>query len=106
MQDGLTANTTHGPAIHAVRAGGEEGGDAAYTSTEGGNGLGSTFNREDATDRDGRHQRADSSGGRRASLANPRTAGMILRVSPRQTGAHGPRSGRYFGNTRWGRLRL
>jgi hypothetical protein len=69
MQDGSTANITHGPAIHAVRAGGGEGGDAAYTGLEGGNGLESTFNREDAADRDGRHQRADSTGGRRASLA-------------------------------------
>jgi hypothetical protein len=89
MQDGLAANTTHVPAIHAVRAGGGEGGDAVYTGTEGGNGLGSTFNREDAANVNRRHQRADSTGGRRASLAKSQDRGNDFE-SLTQTGRVGP----------------
>jgi hypothetical protein len=44
-----------GTAIHAVRAGGGEGGVAVYKGAEGGNGPGSAFNREDAADRNERH---------------------------------------------------
>jgi hypothetical protein len=89
MQDGLTANTIHGPALHVVRAGGGEGGAAAYKGAEGGNGTGSALNREDAADRNGRHQRADSTDSRRASLAKTQNRGDDFK-SFTQAGRVGP----------------
>jgi hypothetical protein len=86
MQDGLSANATHGATISVVRASGGEGGAVAYKGVEGGNGPGFALNREDSSDENRRHQRADFTVVDGHRWPNPRTAGMILRVSPRQSG--------------------
>jgi hypothetical protein len=86
MQDGLTADTTHGSAIHVVQASGGAGGVVAYQGAEGGNGPGSALNREDCPDGNKRQgvQIPRIVDGQR--WPSPRTAGMILRVSPEQVG--------------------
>jgi hypothetical protein len=69
MQDGFITDTTHGPAIHAVRPGGGESGDAVYKGAEVGDGTGSTLDRKESPDGKRGHQRSDSLSSRRASLA-------------------------------------
>jgi hypothetical protein len=69
MQDGFAANTTQVATIHAVRAGGGEGGVAVYKGVKGGDGIGSTLDRKESPDGNRGHQRSGSSGSRRASLA-------------------------------------
>jgi hypothetical protein len=68
MQDGLSADTTRRATISIVRASGGEGGSVAYKGVEGGNGPGSALNREDPSDENRRHQRADSTDSGRAPL--------------------------------------
>jgi hypothetical protein len=75
MQDGFTANTTHGPTSHVVRLGGREGGAAAYKGVEGGDGIESTLDRKESPDGNRGHQRSGSSGSRRASLAQSQDCG-------------------------------
>jgi hypothetical protein len=60
MQDGLSADTTRRATICVVRTSGGEGGAVAYKGVEGGNGSGSALNREDSSDGNRRHQRAES----------------------------------------------
>jgi hypothetical protein len=86
MQDGFITDTTHGPAIHAVQPGGGESGDAVYKGAEVGDGTGSTLDRKESPDGKRGHQRSDPRVVDGHRWPNPRTAGMILRVSPRQTG--------------------
>jgi hypothetical protein len=89
MQDGLSANTTRGATISVVRANGGEGGAIAYKGVEGGNGPGSALNREDSSDGNRRHQRADSTDSGRAPLAKSQNGGndtegfiQTVRVGP------------------------
>jgi hypothetical protein len=69
MQDGFAANTTHVATIHAVRAGGGEGGVAVYKGVKGGDGIGSTLDKKESPDGNRGHQHSGSLGSRRASLA-------------------------------------
>jgi hypothetical protein len=75
MQDGFTANTTHGSTVHAVPACGGESGVAVYKGDKGGDGIGSTLDRKESPDGNRRHQRSGSSGSRRASLAQSQDRG-------------------------------
>jgi hypothetical protein len=83
MQDGFIANTTHGSTIHAVPACGRESGVAVYKAETGLN-LRSTGRSLLRGTGDISVQVPRVVDGHR--WPNPRTAGIILRVSPRRTG--------------------
>jgi hypothetical protein len=87
MQDGFIADTTHSPTKHAVPARGREGSVVVYNlalKTETGLDLRSTGRSLLTGSGDISVQIPRVVDGHR--WPNPRTAGMILRVSPRQTG--------------------
>jgi hypothetical protein len=89
MQDGFTANTTHGPTLHVVRADGQEGGAAAHKGVEGGDGIGSTLDRKESPDGNRGHRRSGSLGSRRALLAQSQDCGDDFE-SVTQTDGVGP----------------
>jgi hypothetical protein len=86
MQDGFTANTTHGSTLNVVQSGGREGGAATYKS---GDGIGSTVDRKESSDGNRGHQRSGSLDSRRASLAQSQDRGHDFE-SVTQTDGVGP----------------
>jgi hypothetical protein len=88
MQDGFTANTTHGSTLHVVRSGGRGGGAATYKGVEGGDGIGFTL-RKESPDGNRGHQRSGSLGSRRASRAESQDRGNDFE-SVTQTDGVGP----------------
>jgi hypothetical protein len=90
MQNGLSANTTRGATISVVRPSGGEDGAVAYKGVEGENGPGSALNREDSSDGNRRHQRADSTDSGRAPLAKSQNGGNDTTEGFTQTVRVGP----------------